>query len=124
QLAVAVRPLLVDGHRGELQEMAALALEERGVRAVTIHDALGRAVAHAGPRLQTPLAQLPAEAVQRPLDAVEQFIQPVLPASQYTTSLTSASAPVSSAPLGWITLEYSRQHQWLSRYRTVLIGLL
>ncbi len=133
QLAVAARPMLRANApmqadlQAYLQEMAALALEERGVRAVSIYNANGRAIAHAGPQLVQPLAQLPGTMTRRSLSTVEQFIQPVLPASQYTASFdteTTGTPSLVSAPLGWITLEYSRQHQWLSRYRTVLIGLL
>ncbi|MET0379023.1 MAG: ATP-binding protein [Spongiibacteraceae bacterium] len=136
QLAVAARPMLRTDVaqmraglqadlQADLQEIAALALEERGVRAVSIYDGAGRAIAHAGPQLQQPLAQLPTAMTLRPLNTVEQFIQPVLPASQYTASFDATDKPPAAAtPLGWITLEYSRQHQWLSRYRTVLIGSL
>jgi signal transduction histidine kinase/CheY-like chemotaxis protein len=132
QLAVAVRPTLHD--RPTLQQLTEMALEERGVRAVSIYGADGRVLAHAGPHLHEPLAQQPASLTHRTFDNIEQFIQPILPTTQFTTGLnldvvsassgsTSGSMP-QTAPEGWIALEYSHQYQTLSRYHSLMIGIL
>ena len=51
QLALVSRRALDTTDRGELQQLAALALEEPGVRAVAFFDATRAPLVHAGPQL-------------------------------------------------------------------------
>lgn len=143
QLAAAARPLLNANNNNAsraqqtLQELAELALEERGVRAVSVIDANGRTLAHAGPHLQSQGAARSGLSAQYSFGSIEQFIQPILPRTQYTTGIntdatsssgldseTALSGRSPTAPLGWIALDYSRQYSLLSRYRSLLVGAL
>jgi two-component system sensor histidine kinase BarA len=123
QLAVAARAALTGEHidRRTLQELAALALEERGVRAISFYNRAGRELAHAGPRLQRPPHLLP----QAARSETGQFVQPVLPPQRYTAGIGTASVTADmQQPLGWVVMEYSGPHQTLSRYRSLLFGAL
>jgi signal transduction histidine kinase/ActR/RegA family two-component response regulator len=123
QLAVAARTALTGERidRTTLQELAVLALEERGVRAISFYDRHGREIAHAGPRLRQP-PSLHARAVQ---SESRQFVQPVLAPQLYTAGIDTAPiAAGARAPLGWVAMEYSDLHQTLSRYRSLLFGAL
>jgi len=121
QLAVAARAPLKGRDPASLQELAALALEERGVRAVNIYDEGRRLVAHAGPLMPAfPQVQLGATHVEITLEEEMRFLQPVLPAADF--SATAGDAGGADAPFGWVAVEYSRQPYLLQSYHSLVIG--
>ncbi len=130
QLAVAMRAPLEQADAALLQELAALALEERGVRAAALFAADGSVLGHAGPRLrELDTAELDTARTVRRLDDHLRFVQPVYPADYYAVSLGArpddATATARHEPLGWVALEYSRHPYELQRYESMLVaGLL
>jgi len=121
QLAAAARPALRSHDMNTLQELAALGLEESGVRSITLLDGDRHPVAHAGPQMQ----DFGIDALDRNDALISRagemrFVQPVLPASDF--SIATATPGADDAPLGWVAIEYSRQPYLLQSYHSLLIG--
>lgn len=120
QLALVARRALDGADRGELQQLAALTLEEPGVRAVAFFDAARAPLVHAGPQLP---ALMPSALTERPqrleLDQLVRFVQPIQPAGHFTSALTGAA---DATPLGWVAVDYSRDPYVIRGHRSVFIG--
>ena len=128
QLAIAARAPLQQTDTALLQELAALALEERGERAAALFGADGLLQVQAGPHLrQFSRDELQPTLAVQPLDDDVRFVQPIFPAAHFTAAYSRALPQTSGddRPLGWIALEYSRHPYELQRYQSLLVaGLL
>jgi two-component system, NarL family, sensor histidine kinase BarA len=122
QLANTARRDLLAGDVAALQELALLALEERGVESVDIFAADGRRIAHAGSHSEgIPAPQLGAQRTLLETDTALRLAQPVTRPSHFTATLAQPSAE-HSAPLGWVAVEYSQQAYLLENYQSLFVG--
>ena len=125
QLANAARVSLQNQDVAALQQLASLALEEPGVDAVTIFDAERHPLAHAGPQLQNAAIDFSISNYSEQAETLR-FVQPLLVPGNFTATINNG-APVndairSTAPTGWIVVDYSRQPYLLETYRSLFIS--
>jgi two-component system sensor histidine kinase BarA len=124
QLANTARRDIAARNTTALQELALLALEERGVESIDIFDEHGRRLAHAGPQREslpaTPL-QLSAKRTFTKFETTLRLAQPITSPSNFT-STQRLPAPASLAPIGWVVVEYSQQAYLLENYQTLFVG--
>jgi two-component system sensor histidine kinase BarA len=122
QLANAARRDLLAGDTGALQELALLALEERGVESIDFFGADGSLLAHAGSPAEG--AQELELGPQRSLvesKTTLRLAQPVARPNRFTATLAPPAAD-NAAPLGWVAVEYSQQAYLLENYQALFIG--
>ncbi|PTS82907.1 hybrid sensor histidine kinase/response regulator [Pseudomonas sp. HMWF032] len=123
QLAPLAAPALLAGDAPLLQRIATQALEQPDVRAVSFLSAERGPVAHAGPRMLTPL---PMTAELQPVQSSSQdatrFLMPVY--QQHLSLTGSTFNEPGTQLLGWVELELSHHSTLLSGYRSLLASLL
>lgn len=126
QLANTARQALQNNDDGALYQLAALALEEPGVDAVTIFDADRNPRAHAGPPIDMTAIDFAqtGHSIER-TDSLR-FVQPLLAPSNFTATFYNASsnaaAPSNRAANGWVVVDYSRQPYLIETYRSLFIS--
>jgi two-component system sensor histidine kinase BarA len=122
QLANAARRDLQAGDNIALQELALLALEERGVESIDIFDAGGQRLAHAGSRADAALElQLTRQRSLVESNTALRLAQPVTLPNKFTATLAPPAAD-NLAPVGWVVVEYSRQAYLLENYQALFVG--
>jgi two-component system, NarL family, sensor histidine kinase BarA len=124
QLANVARRDLLAQDKAALQELALLALEERGVESIDIFNAHAQRLAHAGPQREsavTMAAQLSNQRTTTKFETTLRLAQPVTSPNNFTSTLGSRTAD-NAAPIGWVVVEYSQQAYLLENYQTLFVG--
>ncbi len=119
---LSARPLAA-GDRELLERLATRSLEQSDVRAISLLDAEGRPLAHAGPRMrgEPPAAQPGLLSQARSLSATR-FRLPVY--GHHRQLGGQAPQNEDDNLLGWIEVELSHQNTLLQSYRSLLASLL
>lgn len=122
QLAILAKVLIQQNQSLQLQRLASNALEENGVRSVNFYNEHAQVIAHAGPKThgQQQLRQsLTLKLIEPRINDEHSvhFISPIQPAI-YTSDQSQSSAKPS--PLGWVSIEYSKDRFTLNRYNSLL----
>ncbi len=132
QLAAASEYGAFTGNRSLLFGVASSMLDEKDVRAITIHDRSGTELVHTGPRptVRGPdqLQEISGTVVQRGSDATL-FISPIYPQDLMIDGLLDIEQlgpppEEPNRPLGWASVELSHAETEKERYKALLISLL
>ncbi|WP_246065529.1 ATP-binding protein [Hydrocarboniclastica marina] len=127
QLAAAAEYGLLTSNVDLLFELASSLREEQDVRSVSVYDANGTELIHAGPRRSLslpdafPFDHLPLQA----RDAQVSVFAAAIERSGYAGDEPGAwPQPDQAAPMGWAVVELAHTGMFAERYRALLISLL
>ncbi|HEY3699755.1 MAG TPA: ATP-binding protein [Spongiibacteraceae bacterium] len=122
QLANAARQALLSDDQRTLQNLAALALEERSANAVALYDRDRHLRSQAGPQIHhIAPGDLSAQPQTIELEDTLRFITPITSLSEFTATLNQLD-DVDIAPLGWVVIEYSREPNLIETYRSLFVS--
>jgi two-component system sensor histidine kinase BarA len=124
QLAAICQHALRNDDLPLLRAVAAAALEEKGIRAVSIFNADGKRIVHAGPQMLPPYSTEPPlldQFSERETAETIRFAMPVMPSALVSDEVFFPHQQAPSAErLGWVEVEYSFSAFALKKYQTFL----
>lgn len=119
QLSVVVAHTLEDRHYDLLDELTQSALEENGVRAVSVYDRNLELLSHSGPATETP--DISGLSLSTPYQLVDNGKQLDV-VWTITPPNNQPSAANSNDVLGWAKMSYSWHQYELMKYQSLLSG--
>jgi len=124
QLAAICQYALRNDDLPLLRAVAAAALEEKGIRAVSIFNADGKRIVHAGPQMLAPYSTDPPlldQFSERETAETIRFAMPVIPSALVSDEVFFPNQQaVRPERLGWVEVEYSFSAFALKKYQTFL----